>query len=210
MQRSTIVEMNLSCSHHPSRRNGMGRVYDVNRTTKETSVRVCIDLDGTGRHEVAHGHRLFRPHARPAGGPRPVRPDREGRGRHRTWTSTTPWRTWASRWGRRWPVPWATARDPPLRRRPGPHGRGAGPGGARSAPGAPTSPTRTGCPRQGRRDGHRALPGVFRGVRAQRGRSRCTCGARGPKRPPRRRGGFKAFGPRAAAGRRDRSAPRPA
>jgi imidazoleglycerol-phosphate dehydratase len=37
----------------------MGRVYDVNRTTKETSVRVCIDLDGQGRHDVATGIGFF-------------------------------------------------------------------------------------------------------------------------------------------------------
>ena len=71
--------------------------------TKETAIDVALDLDGTGRHRGLHRAPVLRPHARPAGPPRRVRP--------RPWpppatsrsTPTTPSRTWASPSARRWP-----------------------------------------------------------------------------------------------------------
>ena len=44
---------------------------------------VAVDLDGSGRSDVATGHPLLRPHARPARPPRRLRPDR-----------ARPWATW--------------------------------------------------------------------------------------------------------------------
>ena len=42
----------------------------VNRTTKETSIDLTIDLDGIGRHRRLDRHPVLRPHARPARAPR--------------------------------------------------------------------------------------------------------------------------------------------
>ncbi len=55
------------------------------RTTKETSIEISIDLDGTGVTDVLDRHPVLRPHARPARPSRRLRPDRQGhrRPRHR-------------------------------------------------------------------------------------------------------------------------------
>lgn len=37
----------------------MARTATVTRNTRETQITLTIDLDGTGRADPAHGHRLF-------------------------------------------------------------------------------------------------------------------------------------------------------
>ena len=54
---------------------------EVSRNTKETQIRVALDLDGTRRRQARHRHRLLRPHARPDRAPRPDRPRDRGQGR---------------------------------------------------------------------------------------------------------------------------------
>jgi hypothetical protein len=50
------------------------------RDTKETQIRVRVDLDGSGRGHAGHRHRLLRPHARPDRPPRADRPGHRGQG----------------------------------------------------------------------------------------------------------------------------------
>ena len=71
------------------------------RATKETSIEIAIDLDGTGVTDVLDRHPVLRPHARPARAPRRLRPDGRGHRRPRTSTPTTPSRTSRSRSARR-------------------------------------------------------------------------------------------------------------
>ena len=53
----------------------MSRTATRSRATKETSIEIAIDLDGTGVTDCTHGHPVLRPHARPARSPRRLRPD---------------------------------------------------------------------------------------------------------------------------------------
>ena len=57
----------------------MSRTAHRSRSTKETSIEISIDLDGTGRTDVSTGIPVLRPHARPARSARWLRPDGQGR-----------------------------------------------------------------------------------------------------------------------------------
>jgi imidazoleglycerol-phosphate dehydratase len=53
---------------------------EVSRNTAETQITVKLNLDGTGKAKPFHGHRLFRPHARPDRPPRADRPRHQAKG----------------------------------------------------------------------------------------------------------------------------------
>ena len=55
----------------------------VERITKETQIRLSLDLDGTGVRKIAHAAAVLQPHARHRRAPRPVRPGPAGARRRR-------------------------------------------------------------------------------------------------------------------------------
>ncbi len=147
-----------------------------------------LDLDGTGRAEIATGIGFFDHMLTALRPPRAVRPDRARDGRpayrlpphHRGCRHRA--RPRVGTGARR------QARHPPLRPRRGADGRGAGRSGDRHF--RPPVPRLVGRLRaaQGRRDGHRVVRGVLSRLRHQR----ADHPARDPEgrhqRPPRRRG----------------------
>ena len=62
----TLGTLQIAGHDRRSREAGM-RTAEITRKTNETDISVSINLDGTGRHDIADRHRLSRPHARPAG-----------------------------------------------------------------------------------------------------------------------------------------------
>ena len=95
------------------------RVATRSRVTKETSIEIRLDLDGTGAADVATGIPFFDHMLDQLGKPRRLRPRPEGHAATSTSTPTTRSRTsaspWASASGRRWATRPACAASPPSR-----------------------------------------------------------------------------------------------
>ena len=83
------------------------RTANISRKTGETDITLSLNLDGTGRGDIAtgcgfldHMLTLFARHGR-------LDLTVTCRGTP-VWTTTTRWRTWASAWGTPWRRPWGT------------------------------------------------------------------------------------------------------